>query len=191
MQKRLIIAVGSFSLLFFHLVGSGAKAESFGIHFLGNTTNTVTGTAGVAPIPGWNNLVDESIASTPVTITSSDGTVSATLTLSGSGQSNGWNSGTAADGANGSLMQGYCDASADNPVTVTISGLTGASYTIYLYTQGDEARPSNGGDWLPNYTINGTTVYTPTMAPPFNWFVQGGLTLANTNSYPTALSYGN
>jgi lysophospholipase L1-like esterase len=157
---------------------------------MGNGINAVTNTAGVVPISGWNNI-NNTNAFTTGKIWSSDGTVSATLALTGSGHANGWNSGTTADGGNGSLMQGYCDAQANSPVTVTISGLTGASYTIYLYTQADAARPSNSGDWIPNYTINGTTIYTPTMTPPLNWYVQGGLTLANINTYPTPFAYGN
>jgi lysophospholipase L1-like esterase len=167
-----------------------AKAESFGVHFLGNTTDAVTGTAGVVPISGWNNI-NNTNGFTSGTIWSSDGTISARVTLFGSGRANGWQNSTTADGGNGSLMQGYCDARANSPVTVTISGLTGSSYTIYLYVQADAQRPSNSGDWIPNYTINGTTLYTPTMTPPFNWYVQGGMTLVNTNLFPPPLAFGN
>jgi lysophospholipase L1-like esterase len=111
--------------------------------------------------------------------------------MSGGGHANGWNSGTAADGGDGSLMRGYCDAMGSAPVTVTISGLTGSSYAIYLYTQGDSQRPSGGTDWIPNYAINGSTIFTPTMAPSFNRYIQGGMTLANTNAFPTGLMNGN
>ena len=69
--------------------------------------------------------------------------------------------------------------------------MTGSSYTVYLYTQADAQRPSSGTDWIPNYTINGVTIYTPTMTPPFSRFVQGGMTLMNTNSYPNGLVTGN
>ena len=103
-------------MMFFFLVGSPVKADSFGIHFLGNTTDRVTGTAGVVPISGWTNIANANNVFTSGTIRSSDGTVAAMLTLSGSGRANGWNSGTTADGGDGSLMRGYCDAMANGPL---------------------------------------------------------------------------
>lgn len=166
-------------------------AESFGIHFLGNDSSQVTQTAGVVPIPGWNNIANSSFTSG--TITSSDGAKSATLTLSGNGRTLSWNSGITADGGNGSLMRGYNDAGVNNPTTYTISGLTSSSYTVFLYTQGDTARPSNGGDYLPNYTVNGTRYYTATPAGggSFSGFTHGGVALANNNAYPAPVSTGN
>ena len=188
MPKYFILAMVVLNALIFPLVGSTARAESFGIHFLGNTTDQVTGIAGVVPISGWTNI---NTSFTSGTIRSSDGAVTATLALTGSGRANGWNSGTAANGGDGSLMRGYCDAMANGPLTATISGLTGSSYTLYLYTQGDSQKPGNGGDWIPNYTINGSTIYTPTLGGGFARYVQGGMTLANTNQYPPAQAYGN
>src|ERR1017187_4507134 len=35
-----------------------AKAELFGIKFLGNTTDGVTGTSGVVPVSGWTNIAN-------------------------------------------------------------------------------------------------------------------------------------
>lgn len=167
--------------LFFTLAGGAANAESFGIKFLGNTTDMVTNSAGVVPISGWTNIANTTFTSG--TIRSSDGAVLALLTMSGSGRANGWNSGTGADGGDGSLMRGYCDAKGNSPVTVTISGLTtNACYTIYLYTQGDGQRPGSGTDWIPNYTINGSTIYTPTIAPSFKRFIQGGMSGAACQS---------
>ena len=131
--------------------------QSFGIKFLGNTTDAVTGTAGVLPISGWNNIADATY--TVGTIYSSDGTVSATLTRSGPGMANTWNSGAFSDGENDSLMDGYQDAGQNGgPATNVISGLAGSAYDVYLYTGGDVARPSSGTDYLPNYTINGIIV---------------------------------
>jgi lysophospholipase L1-like esterase len=163
--------------------------QAFGIKFLGNTTDNVTGRAGVIPISGWNNIANATYTSG--TIRSSDGTTTATLALSGSGRANGWKSGTAANGGDGSLMDGYCDAMANSPMTVTISGLTGSSYTIYLYTMGDTPRPNSGTELIPNYTVNGSEIYTPTFGGSFGRYVQGGMTLANTNLYPSAQAHGN
>ncbi|HEV2695228.1 MAG TPA: discoidin domain-containing protein [Verrucomicrobiae bacterium] len=191
MQKHFVFSLVVFTALIFYLAGGTANAESFGIKFLGNTTDGVTGAAGMVPISGWTNIANANNAFTSGIIHSSDGTASATLSLSGSGRANAWNSGTTADGGNGSLMRGYCDAMVNGPVTATISGLTGSSYAIYLYTQADAQRPSGTGDWIPNYTINGISVFTPTIAPVFNRFIQGGMSPANTNLYPTGLANGN
>ena len=165
-----------------------SQAESFGIKFLGNTTDNVTDSAGAVPITNWNNIANATFASG--TLHSSDGAVLVTLSLTGNGRANGWNSGIGADGGDGSLMRGYCDAMANSPVTATISGLTGSSYTVYLYTQGDVQRPSNGSEWLPNYTINGSKVYTPILGNGFFGYVQGGMTLGNSSNYPS-LAHGN
>src|SRR5450432_3235292 len=132
-----------------------AQAESFGINFLGSATgDPVTSTAGVVPIPGWTNIANGTYTSG--TILSSDGSLSATLSLGGN-SANTWHSGSAADGANSSLLDGYMDIGNSGPGTAVISGLTGAAYTVYVYTEPDTARPGNGGDWLPNYSANNLT----------------------------------
>lgn len=167
-----------------------AYAESFGVKFLGNTTDRVTGTAGVVPISGWNNIANAA-PYTSGTITSSDGAASATLTLTGAGAANGWHSGATGDGGDLSLLNGYCDVTPNKPMIATISGLTGSSYTVYIYGHGDSQRPSNNGDWLPNYAINGTEICTAIQGGGFTGWVQGGLTLNNNNTFPTPLAYGN
>ena len=164
--------------------------QAFGIKFLGSTTDPVTTTAGVFPISGWNNIANGSY--TAGTIYSSDGSVAATLTLSGSGSDNTWNSGAFSDGGNSSLMDGYQDAGQNNPATDVISGLTGAAYDVYLYSGGDNARPSSATDYLPNYTINGTTYYTATLKgyDAILQMVQGVPTSQNSNTYPTTQTAG-
>jgi len=168
---------------------ASTEAESFGIKFLGNTTDLVTGTAGVAPISGWNNITNTTVSSG--TILSSDGLVSASWSLSGPGSANGWHSGTVSDGGNSSLLDGYMDVGTANSATMTISGLTGASYTVYVYTEADAKRPGNGGDWLPNYSVNNQTNFTAIVTGPFANFIQGGSVLANNNTYPPGITYGN
>jgi predicted alpha-1,6-mannanase (GH76 family) len=157
-------------------------SQAFGIKFLGNTTDGVTGSAGVIPISGWNNITDA--AFTSGTIYSSDNSASITLTRSGSG--NTWNSGAYSDGGNGSLMNGYNDAHPNNLSTNVFSGLTSAAYDVYLYTGGDVARPSSATDWLPNYTVNGTTYYTATLKgyDAILKMIQGVPTSQNSNVYP-------
>lgn len=148
-------------------VGSQANAQDFGVHFLGSTSDNVTGAAGVVPISGWNNIANSTFTSG--TILANDGTTTAAMILSGSGVVNGWNSGLTGDGANLSLMHGYMDVGGTANATATISGLTsGGLYNVYIYAYGDAARPGNGGDWLPNYSVNGTTYYVPTLGGQYS-----------------------
>ena len=186
---------GPWAMVFMVLIAIGtggniARAQSFGIHFLGNANAPVTGTAGVVPITNWNNITNATFTSG--TVSSSDGSVSATLTLSGPGRANGWNSASTADGGNGSLMDGYIDAGVSGAsATSTISGLTNSCYTVYIYAEGDVQRPSNGSDRLPNYKVNGIRYYTATLGGAFSGYIRGGMTLFNTSQYPPNLTYGN
>jgi hypothetical protein len=167
------------------------QAESFGIKFLGNSATTVSSSAGVIAITGWTNISTSTFVTG--TILSSDGSVSATLTRSGPGAASTWNSGSAGDGGNGSLLDGYNDCQANSSSTNVISGLTGSSYTVYLYTAADAARPANNGDWLPNYTVNGIGYFTATVNGngAFLGLIRGGISSVNNNTYPPPLTYGN
>jgi hypothetical protein len=82
-----------------------AQSESFGINFLGNSDTTINSSAGVIEIPGWTNITTSTFITG--TVLSSDGSVSATLTRSGPGATNTWHSGSAGDGGDGSLLDGY------------------------------------------------------------------------------------
>jgi len=189
LRNRWSIRIGAAVFAIIITATNPAPAESFGIKFLGDTNAPVMNNAGVVAITNWNNIANTTF--TTGIINSSDGSVSATLAMSGSGRGNGWNSASAADGGNGSLMDGYDDAGVNAPITNIISGLTGPAYTVYIYAEGDEPRPSNASDWLPNYTVNGIRYYTATTGGAFSGFVPGGLTLINTNKYPNPLAYGN
>jgi hypothetical protein len=192
LKKNIKLAlVFAISLMTSILTSSLVRAESFGIKYLGNTTDTVTGTAGVVPIARWNNIANATFNSG--TIVSSDGLISATLTCSGPGKANTWRSGSVPDGGNGSLLDGYNDAGQNGRVTNVIGGLSGTSYTVYLYTAGDSARPANNTEWLPNYIVNGTEYCTATAngSGGFGGFFQGGISLANINTYPPPVAYGN
>ena len=171
---------------------SRAHAESFGVNFLGTIPgSTVTNSAGVIPQTNWNNITVGSYGSG--TILSGDGLVSATLTIKGNTNAI-WRTGVANDGGNGSLMNGYLDLGANRggPETNIVSGLTGSVYTVYIYNQADARRPQNGGDWLPNYNVNGVAFCTAMVGGnTFTGFVQGGITLENTNTYPPLVAYGN
>jgi hypothetical protein len=148
------LAAGLVSLT---LITSGSLyAQDYGIHFLGGTTDPVTGSAGVVPISGWNNF--DNVDLTSGTITSSGGSQTASMTLSGVGANRGWNNGTG-NGGDTSLNDGYIDcgwtSSAQNAI-VTISGLSsGQVFTVYLYAFGNSVQPQQGSVWLNDYTVNG------------------------------------
>lgn len=186
------------------LVHQTANAQNFGINFLGNTpADPVTGTAGVVPLTGWNNIDNTTYASGTIV---ADDSSTATLTLSGA-STGGWRSSGTGDGGNGSLMDGYMDIGNTGAGTAVISGLAnGQLYDIYLYTFGDATRPGNNGDLLPNYEVNGTIYYVPTLGVgtstydatattvggPFSGFVQGTTYNANFNTATAnASDFGN
>jgi hypothetical protein len=125
----------------------------------------IKGRAGVVTNPQWNNIDNLNYPlGNPTTIYSSDSS-SATLTLSDYGSTNSYNSGLTGDGANLSLMHGYIDAGQLNgtDAVVTVSGLTGSSYNVYIYCFPDQTRPSATNQGLPNYSVNGTIYYAPAL----------------------------
>ena len=144
------------------LAGStNADGQNFGIKFLGNTSDPVTGTAGVIPIGNWNNI-DQTTP--PAAILGSDGSTTANFSFTGGQTANKWNSGLTGDGMNFSLLHGFLDAGnyGGTPATATISGLPkGQAYDVYLYTHSDAPKPGNLGDHLPNYSVNGVNYYAP------------------------------
>lgn len=175
--------------------GLTAQAQDFAVHFLGNQTqDPVTGAAGVVSTAGWNNIANGTF--TTGLVTSTNSLTTATLTLSGPSAPGTWSTTGGAvatyTGGNDSLMHGYMDGTKNNVGTATLTGLTAPAYTIYVYAMGDLARPSNGGDLLPNYSVNGTTLYTATLGGAFTGFTQGGTATANSSTTVTAApAFGN
>jgi len=146
----------------FQLVPNDSSA-SFGVKFLGNTSDNVTGTAGVVPAGNWNNISPDAVSTT---ITGSDGSTTASFDLSGDQAANAWNSGGGSgDGGNLSLFNGFLDAGnyGGSQANAVVGGLAAASYNVYLYCESDGPKPDRGGVFLPNYSINGTVYYFPIM----------------------------
>jgi hypothetical protein len=189
-----------------------SSGPSFGIHFLGNaTSDLVTGTAGVVPIGDWNNIDNGGyVSGTTNTITGSDGSTMAILTLTGSEINNAWNSGLTGDGGNMSLLHGFMDAGNYNDTAganIVIGGLpANTTYTVYIYCMSDSSKPGSGTDLLPNYSVNGATYYVPVLGATgssswlttanvggygFSGFVQGTTTGVNSSQAPAAASFGN
>lgn len=171
----------------------------------------IKGRAGFVAITNWNNIDNAHFpVGNSTNIYSSDGSSLATLTLTDGGVNNAWNSGITGNGADLSLMHGYIDAGTYGGVdaVATITGLTDASYDVYIYCFPDSTRPANSGDGLPNYTVNGTTYYAPVLGAGgtstynatstsvggggFKGFVQATtLTTNDFNADLSAASFGN
>src|ERR1700734_743644 len=85
-----------FTALALTFVGNQANAQVFGVKFLGETTDGVTGTAGAIAVSGWNNIDNDGQLGSPYTsgkINAANGSsVTAILTLSDSDF--GWHRGT-------------------------------------------------------------------------------------------------
>jgi hypothetical protein len=140
-------------------------ANAFGSATSSPALLNLRGIAGVVPIGGWNNIANETFGvGNSTNIYSSDGSVTATLSLNDLGISNGYNSGITPDGSVDSLMHGYMDVGAgtSSDGIIAISGLTDVAYDVYIYCFPDTSRPqlTNG---LPNYNVNGTTYYAPVL----------------------------
>ncbi len=170
-----------------------AHAQNYGVHFLGTTADPVTGTAGVVPIGGFNNITQ---AANTFPITDSSGLNPVLLTLSGPAAAKGYTTGgPVGTGGNDSLIHGYIDsgnAATQGSVTLTLAGLTGSSYDLYVYTQGDAPRPGNLGDGLPQYTVNGTDYYAAILGGAYaGSLVQDGTQSTELASYPSPLTKGN
>ena len=150
----------------------GTNYEFIAANSVGSATSTVasvsirTGIAGLTPVTNWNNIANTTYTpGNSTNIFSGDKSLTATLTLTQGQCTNGYASGITGDGANASLMDGYMDTkngAGASPV-ITIDGLAGASYNVILYTFGDQGRPSSGTDGLPNWGVNGTIYYAPTL----------------------------
>ncbi|HZZ71126.1 MAG TPA: autotransporter-associated beta strand repeat-containing protein, partial [Pirellulales bacterium] len=154
-------ALGSASV---HLTGGTLAFNTAGgttgiaLKFATNATSptyAVTGTAGVAPLPNWNNLSgvngssvaihdSNSVAAGSVTWTNPGGTYA----VFGSDQAN----------QNAQVLNGYLDhtAGGTSVQTFTVSGIPYASYTAYVYFASD------GNNRMGNVSANGTTYYYQT-----------------------------
>lgn len=184
------------------LAGLTAQAQNYGVHFLGNTADPVTGPSGVVPISNYNNITQA--AGTPFAITDSTGLNPVTLTLTGPGAGNGYSNATVGNGGNFSLMHGYLDAggvggqgstgTGTASVTLTFTNLTSPAYDFYVYTLGDAARPGNIGDGLPQYTVNGTDYFAAVQGGAFSGtFVRDGTQPTQLTQFPNPnnLTQGN
>ena len=131
-----------------------ATARAISIDFTGGgTPMAATETAGVVAKTNWNNAAGN-VRTTPLSLVDETGaSTGATVTWS---SDNNWALPIADAPGNVRLMRGYLDTGAENPTTVTVSGLpvSATGYDIYVYTDGDNA----GSGRTAIYTISGTGI---------------------------------
>ena len=123
---------------------------STGIHFIGNASS-FTGTGGVVPSGNWNNESGYIFSGSPLTDSSG---INRGTTLSLSGASSVWSTGNT-----NQLLNGYA-ASANTPMTLTLTGIPYSRYSLYIYV-GDSTAGNHE-----EATINGTSYYYATEGAP-------------------------
>lgn len=151
-KRNLILAAAALTV---GAMSSSSMAASIGVNFIGGNNGggaSVTGTAGLVPQANWNNA-DTNANSVGLAVNLDNGTASgATLTWN---SPNVWATGQAGANQNGVLMQGYIDNAPGQDSTATLTNLpasiSGAPYSVIIYTAGDTSGDNRGG----NYTVNG------------------------------------
>ncbi len=138
-------------------------AGSIGIHLNGGG-RSVDGEAGVAPMSNWNNLAGFTFDDCPL-INNSGANSGATFSLKDT--TGVWNTGNT-----NQLLNGYVSSGGFKPLTLTISHIPYAQYTMYIYV-GDSTLGTNA-----KVTVNNKTYYyAPEGSAP-----TGYAAITNTNS---------
>jgi fibronectin-binding autotransporter adhesin len=130
------IAGGTLQLL---NIGAG-----IGIQFQGNGT-PISGSDGAFPISHWNVLTGETPSGSNLMNSSGVATTASLVTSGG-------NSGTTTSGSTIPLLSGYVYKQAGT-ITVTISGIPYANYSLYAYSEDSTAGHTD------TLTVGGTTYY--------------------------------
>ncbi len=142
-------------------VNTGSSPATINIDFVGSSTTAMgsSESAGVVAGTNWNSAAGAA-SSSPLALRSQTGTATgATLSWS---SDNTWNTPVADTAGNNRMMRGYLDNGSLNPTTVTVAGLSPATYTIYVYTDGDNsgitrsAAYSVSGPGITTVTVNAT-----------------------------------
>jgi autotransporter-associated beta strand protein/parallel beta-helix repeat protein len=127
-----------------------SAAGAIGIHFIGgyNGATAFSGTGGVVPTSNWNNESGDAFNGTTL-LNNSGNNSGATLSLNGA-------TGVWGTGSPNQLLNGYVSVNSYNSMTLTVSNIPYACYSMYVYV-GD----SSVGD-QEKATVNGTTYYYAT-----------------------------
>lgn len=156
---------------------SAALSTTLSINFQGgsstNGTPSVmasTEAAGVVAASNWNNATG---ASGSLTSLKDANGVATGVSVSWS-SNNIWSTSITDTAGNNRMMKGYLDTSNTSTTSVTISGLP-ASYTVYVYCDGDNGSTTKTG----RYTIGSTTI---TATDNANTNFSGTFTQANNSA---------
>jgi hypothetical protein len=136
-----------------------------GINFVGYNTTGMSPdeTAGVVPIPHWNNA-SGATGSTPVQLVDETGTpIAATVTWTAYKT---WALPLADQPGNPRMMRGYLDTTSTSVTTVTVSGLVPRAYDVYVYADGDNRGYSRSAAY--NISGPGITSTTIDLTDPAN-----------------------
>jgi hypothetical protein len=132
--------------------GSGALS----VDFVGSNTTAmgVSETAGVVPKTHWNNASNAS-ATSPLSLVDENGTsTGAAITWKADST---YNSSTIPDQAgNFRMMRGYLDNGKNNPTTMSVTGLSGGTYDIYVYADAPNGSSARTG----SYQLSGPGITT-------------------------------
>ena len=133
-----------------------ATPVTVSIDFVGNGTSMgAAEIAGVVPKANWNNATGAT-RSTPLALKDETG-ASSTSTVTWTAD-NTWATPIADDPGNRRLMKGYLDNGLGGVTTVTVAGLPGGTYDVYVYVDGD-----GGGSRTGSYRISGAGITTTTI----------------------------
>ena len=146
-----------------------AGAGAIGIHFIGNVQDggsAFTGTGGVVPMSNWNN--ESGTTFSGGTLAANTGANSG-ATFSVVGANNTWATGSA-----NQLLNGYISVSNYNPITLTVSNIPYARYSVYVYvgdsSVGDQEKTTINGVTYYYATLGASSTYTPiTSTSPANY----------------------
>lgn len=129
------------------------------IDFVGSSAASMAAAeaAGARPASHWNAAFGAT-RSTPQALVDATGAgTSATVTWSAAGGT--WQLPTTDQPGNVRMMKGYLDTTSTNASTVSVTGLPGASYDVYVYADGDNKIYERSA----RYTISGPGITTTTI----------------------------
>jgi hypothetical protein len=153
MSGKLIINIAVACLAF----AGSTKAQTLGIDFTANQNtdqgNAVTGTAGVVAQANWNNVNAGGAATgSSSSLLYSDGSAASGVSVSWSAPDT-YSANYALNNGNETLLSNFLDSTPATGSTVSITGLSGGTYDLYIYIAGDQGSPAIRGG---TYDINGT-----------------------------------